>query len=98
LLNQYDLWTKVMYHARQGDFVQVEGQLRSDLGMTSQALQSLWAQMRDRASELVPLRSFQTKLSAGVHNPLQGATQVNPTSASGTIVGTFGPQSIPPDK
>lgn len=29
LLSQYELWTKVMYHARRDDFVTVEGQLQS---------------------------------------------------------------------
>jgi len=54
--------------------------------------------MRDHGTELVSLRSFQTKLSAGVSNPFQGASPVNPVGASGTIVGAFGPQSIPPGK
>jgi hypothetical protein len=98
LLDQYDLWTKVMYRAKRDDFVPVEGQLRSDLWMTCQALQSLWAQMRDRSAELVALRSFQTKLAAGARNPLQDGSPVNSMGVSGTIVGAFGPQSLPARK
>jgi hypothetical protein len=96
--DHYYRWTEVMYHAKQDDFVSVEGQLRSDLAMSCQALQSLWAQMRDRGVDLLALRSFQTKVDAGVHNPLQGASQVNPEGASGTIFRAFCPQSIPDGK
>lgn len=98
LLDQYDLWTKVMYHAKREDFVSVEGQLRSDLGMACQALQSVWVQMRNQAPNLLVLPKFQTKLSAGLWNPLQGASPVNSMGASGTTVSAFGPQSIPPGK
>lgn len=98
LLGQYDLWTKVMYHARRGDFVTVEGQLRKDLGMTCQALQSIWAQMRDQAPILLAVPKFRTKLSAGARHPFQGATAVNRMGASGTIDGAFGPQSAPSER
>lgn len=98
LLDKYYLWTEVMYHAKRADFVTVEGQLRSDLGMACQALQSVWAQMRDQAPSLLALPKFQKKLSAGARNPFQGATQVNLMGASGTIADPFGPQSGPSDK
>ena len=97
-LKDYERWTAVMYHANSADFISVESQLRSDLGMTCQALQSLWAQMRDRSAKLVEQRSFQTKLAVGGRNPFQDASPVNPMGASGTIIGSFGPQSIPPGK
>jgi hypothetical protein len=98
LLDKYDLWTKVMYHASREDFVTVEGQLRSDLWMVCQALQSAWAQMRDYGAELSSRRSFQAKLAAGVQSPLYEASPVNRMGASGTIVEAFGPQSIPHGK
>jgi hypothetical protein len=94
LLGQYELWTKVMYHARRDDFVTVEGQLRKDLGMACQALQSIWAQMKNQALSLLAVSNFQTRLSAGAQNSVQDATPVNRVGSSGTIVGPFGPQSV----
>lgn len=98
LLDQYELWTKVMYHARRDDFVTVDGQLQKDLAMTCQALQSAWAQMRNQAVSLLAVPKFQKKLSAGARTPFQGATQANLMGASGTIVDPFGPQSGPSGK
>lgn len=97
-LDAYERWTKVMYHANPADFVSVDGQLRSDLGMACQSLQSVWAQMKDRAMELLAMPGFVTKLSAGVRSTLYDASPTNRFGASGTIVGAFGPQSLPPRK
>ncbi|MGB6131033.1 MAG: hypothetical protein WBG54_04585 [Acidobacteriaceae bacterium] len=95
LLDQYDLWTKVMYHARRDDFVTIEGQLRRDLGMACQALQSIWSEMKTQALSLLAVPKFRAKLSAGICNALEGATPVNRFGASGTIEGPYGPQSVP---
>lgn len=97
-IEHYGRWTTVMYHANSADFVSVEGQLRSDLAMACQSLQSLWAQMRDRAPQLLTLPSFEKKISAGARNSFPDASPVNRMGASGTIDGAYGPQSAPSGK
>jgi len=95
LLDQYRLWTSVMYHARHDDFVTIEGQLRRDLGMACQALQSIWSEMKTQALNLLAVPNFQAKLSAGIPNALESASPLNSFGASGTIEGPYGPQSVP---
>jgi hypothetical protein len=88
LLEKYALWTRVMYHAkRDEDFVTVESQLRRDVEIACKALQSVWAQIKNHAPNLLASPRFQSKLFAGTRVPFAGASPVNPVGASGTIDG-----------
>jgi hypothetical protein len=73
----------------------VKMSLARDLSFQSQALQSIWSEMKNQALSLLAVPKFRTKLSVGTSNALEGATPMNRFGASGTIEGPYGPQSVP---
>ncbi len=89
LLEKYFLWTTVMYHRDDSDFVPVETQLRDDFGRLCAVLQDLWSQIEDASRRLVTNREYLTRRAAGSASTLS-ASVLNPLAASGTF--SFGPQ------
>jgi hypothetical protein len=88
-MEKYFLWTTVMYHRDDSDFVPVETQLREDFAHLSGVLQDLWSQVEDASHRLATNREYLTRRAAGSAST-PSASVLNPLAASGTF--SFGPQ------
>jgi MFS superfamily sulfate permease-like transporter len=93
-MDKYFLWTTVMYHCDDSDFVSVETQLRDDFARLCSILQGLWSQIEDASHVLATNKEYVTRRAAGTRtagtaSTLSGSV-LNPVAASGTV--SFGVQ------
>jgi len=89
ILQKYFLWTTVMYHRDDSDFVPVETQLREDFAHLCAVLQDVWSQVEDASHRLATNREYLTRRAAGKVDTTS-ASVLNPFAASGTF--SYGPQ------
>jgi len=89
IIEKYFLWTTVMYHRDDSDFVPVEAQLREDFARLCGVLQDLWSQVEDASHRLATNREYFIRRAAGSASSTT-ASVLNPLAASGSF--SFGVQ------
>jgi hypothetical protein len=88
-MEKYFLWTTVMHHCDDSDFVPVETQLQKDFAHLCAVLQGVWSQVEDASHRLAKNREYLTRRAAGKAGT-PSASVFNPVAASGSF--SFGVQ------
>jgi len=79
-LNNYRIWTSVMYHMKRSDFVVAADQLRADFASTCSRLEDAWKSMCGVSGDIIELTDCLERRGRG----LAVASVNNAVTASGT--------------